>query len=144
MNAHVFTSTTSARRGSAVHDPIRWDPERGYVRESNNAGGIEGGISNGSPIVVRCAMKPIPTLRKRLPSVDMATRAEVVAHFERSDVCAVPAAAVIGEAMAAIVLADAACERFGGDSFAAFLRNFEATRQALKERGFQGPSWSPA
>lgn len=127
--------------GSAVHDEIRWDARQGYVRTGNNAGGIEGGMSNGEPIVVRCAMKPIPTLRKRLASVDMTTHEEVIAHFERSDVCAVPAAAVIGEAMLAIVLTEAALERFGGDSFAAFLRNVETTRQALAARGYRGAPW---
>lgn len=131
----------AAQRGSMVHDPIRWDPQRGYWRTSNNAGGIEGGMSNGEPIVLRCAMKPIPTLRQRLPSVDMASREEVVAHFERSDVCAVPAAGVIGEAMTAIVLAGAALERFGGDSFTAFLRQVEATRKALHEMGHYESPW---
>lgn len=128
--------------GIRVHDEIRYDAEHGLRRDSNNAGGIEGGISNGEPIVAQCAMKPIPTVRKRLASVDLKAMAEVPAHFERSDVCAVPAAAVIAEAMVCIVLADAALERFGGDSFEAFLRNYEAARQSLRARGFLGATWS--
>jgi chorismate synthase len=130
------------RLGSEVHDAIARDPEKGYVRRGNNAGGIEGGISNGEPIVIRCAVKPLPTLRKRLTSVDMATQEEAPAHFERSDVCSVPAAGVIGEAMMAIILADAALERFGGDSLGAFLRNWEATKAQLADRGYTGVRWS--
>ncbi|RMH80000.1 MAG: chorismate synthase [Acidobacteria bacterium] len=106
----------SARRfGSEVHDEIGWSQERGYFRYTNNLGGTEGGITNGMPIVVRCAMKPIPTLTKALRSVDIQTHEEVRAGKERSDVVAVPAASVVGEAMLAIVLAEALLEKLGGD-----------------------------
>lgn len=102
--------------GSAVHDQIYHSAERGYSRSSNNAGGLEGGITNGEPLVVRVAMKPISTLMRPLDSVNMRTKEAAEAHIERSDVCAVPAAGVIGEAMLALVLADAMLEKFGGDS----------------------------
>lgn len=128
--------------GSEVHDELLYDPDLGYHRARNSAGGIEGGMTNGEPIVVRCAMKPLPTLKNRLRSVDMTTREAVQAHFERSDVCAVPAAAVIAEAMVAIVLAEAALERFGGDSMAAFQRNFASAKEALASRGYTGVRWS--
>jgi len=106
----------SARRfGSEVQDEIAHDPERGYLRLSNNLGGTEGGITSGMPILVRAAMKPIPTLTSPLRSVDIETREEVRAAKERSDVTAVPAASVVGEAMLALVLADAFLEKFGGD-----------------------------
>lgn len=106
----------SARRfGSEVHDEIGWSEEEGYFRYSNNLGGTEGGITNGMPILVRCAMKPIPTLTKPLRSVDIQTKEEVKAGKERSDVVAVPAASVVAEAMLAIVLADALLEKLGGD-----------------------------
>jgi chorismate synthase len=117
------------RRGSEVHDIIlpidRWDglPWR---HASNNHGGIEGGISTGEPIVVRCAVKPIPTLAHPLPSVDLDTGEEVQAHYERSDVCVVPAAGVVAEAMVAIVLADAFLEKFGGDSLDELRANVES------------------
>ena len=106
-------------RGSKVHDVIlpsdKWNglPWR---HATNNHGGIEGGISTGEEIVVRAAVKPIPTLAHPLPSVDLATGEEVLAHYERSDVCVVPAAGVVGEAMVAIILADAWLEKFGGDT----------------------------
>lgn len=132
----------ASKRGSEIHDAIRSDADHGYVRTGNNAGGIEGGMSNGEPVVVRAAMKPLPTLKNRLGSVDMLSREEVPAHFERSDVCAVPAAAVIGEAMVAYVIADAALDAFGGDSMSAFLRNHGAAAAALAERGYTGARWS--
>ena len=91
--------------GSQVHDPFFYSPgdEAQFTRGSNNAGGTEGGITNGEPVVVRAVMKPIATLMKQLPSVNLETKQEVPAFAERSDVCAVPAAAVVGEAMVAIV-----------------------------------------
>ncbi len=110
--------------GSAVHDAVRAD--RGgvggvvFARGSNRAGGIEGGMSNGQPIVLRLAMKPISTLRQPLPSVDLATGAAAEAGYERSDVCAVSACAIVAEAMVAVVLADALLERIGGESMAEF------------------------
>lgn len=106
--------------GSEVMDEIYYDDSRfthhGFYRKTNNAGGIEGGITNGMPIILRAAMKPIPTLKKPLRSVDIATKEGIKAAYERSDVCAVPAASVIGEAMAALIIADAFLDKFGGDS----------------------------
>ena len=115
----------AARRGSKVHDVLAYDEERGWWRHSNNAGGTEGGVTNGAPLVIRCAAKPISTLIKPLPSVDLATCEAVPAHFERSDVCVIPAAGVVGEAMVALVLADAFREKFGGDSMGEIDRNYE-------------------
>src|SRR5262250_1183389 len=106
----------AARRpGSAVHDEILFDAGTGFQRSTNNAGGLEGGVTNGQPVIVRAAMKPLSTLRKPLQSVDMATKETVEAVVERSDVCAVPAAGVVGEAMMALVLAEAFLEKFAGD-----------------------------
>jgi chorismate synthase len=111
--------------GSEVHDEIFFEKRRGFYRDTNNAGGIEAGISNGSPIVVRCAMKPIPTLYKPLRSVDISTKEPFSATIERSDVCAVPAASVVGEAAMAWVLAEAAIEKFGGDSIEEMMDNYK-------------------
>jgi len=108
--------TVAGLPGSAVHDEIFFDAKTGYHRRSNNAGGLEGGMTNGEPVVARACMKPIPTLTKPLASVDVVSGEEVPALKERSDVCAVPAAAVVGEAMVAIVLAEAFMEKFGGDA----------------------------
>ncbi|WP_457681237.1 chorismate synthase [Thermovibrio sp.] len=103
--------------GSKVHDEIFYSQERGFYRLTNNAGGIEGGITNGQPIVVKAAMKPIPTLYKPLRSVDLKTKEPFEASVERSDVCAVPAAAVVAEAMLAIVITGALLERYPADDF---------------------------
>ncbi len=111
-----FGVESSYHFGSEIHDPILPGKSAIPQRSSNRAGGIEGGISNGEPIIVRAAMKPIPTLKKPLPSVDLETGEPVHAHKERSDVCAVPAASIVGEAMMAISLGKAFCEKFGGDS----------------------------
>lgn len=117
----------AALPGSRVHDVVRHDAEHGWHHLTNNAGGIEGGISNGEPIVARVAVKPIPTLAHPLPSADVRTGENVdVARYERSDVCVVPAAGVVGEAMLAIALTDAWLEKFGGDSLAETRRNAEA------------------
>ena len=105
----------AGRPGSAAHDEIFYSQERGYYRETNRSGGIEGGMTTGEPLVVRCAMKPLPTLTKPLRSVDIATREPAEALRERTDSCTVPAAGVVGEAMLAIVLADAYRSKFGGD-----------------------------
>ena len=111
--------------GSEAHDIIQFDTvKRKWLHASNRAGGIEGGITNGEPIVVKAVVKPIPTLGKPLPSEDLKTGETVKAHSERSDVCVVPAAGVIGEAMLAIVLADAILEKFGGDHLKETLRNY--------------------
>jgi len=128
------------RHGSRVHDAIVPAPDRprtgGLGRSSNRAGGLEGGVTTGEPLVVRGAMKPISTLRKPLASVDLRDGREAKAAVERSDVCAVPAAAVVGEAMVALVLADAVLEKFGGDSVSELRRNFEAYLGYLEQRGF--------
>ncbi len=115
-------------KGSQAHDII--EPSSGQAgswrRATNRAGGIEGGISNGQPVVVRAAIKPIVTLRKPLPSVDLRSGKATSAHYERSDICVVPAAGVIGEAMLAIVLADAMLDKFGGDSLKETLANYQS------------------
>jgi chorismate synthase len=111
----------AARRfGSAVHDPIYYEPKRGFYRstQGRGAGGIEGGISTGDPILVRVAMKPLSTLPRPLDSVDIVTKEPAKAHVERTDVCAVPAASVVAENVLALVLADAFLEKLGGDSIA--------------------------
>ena len=118
--------------GSRVHDPIHYDASRrAFTRPTNHAGGVEGGISNGAPVVCRAAMKPIATLRKALASVDVRTKEAFEAAFERSDVCAVAAASVVGEAMVAIVLCEAVLEKFGGDSLHELARNVQSYRQQL-------------
>ena len=116
----------SRATGSQIHDQISYNnDERRFRRPTNRAGGIEGGITNGEELRVRGHLKPISTLRRPLASVDVITKQESSAAFERSDIVAVPAAGVIGEAMIAIVLADAAREKFGGDSISEMKRNFE-------------------
>ena len=127
----------SARPGSRVHDEIVSSDAGsipGIGRPTNHAGGLEGGVTNGEDIRVSGYMKPISTLMKPLRSVDLATMAESPAAIERSDVCAVPAAAVVGEAMVALVLADALLERFGGDSIAALDRAMAGARAHLQRR----------
>jgi len=135
----------AARRpGSAVHDPIdpasseappsAGDTRAGFRRRSNNAGGLEGGITTGEPLVIRVAMKPISTLMAPLPTVDLATGQPANAQSERSDVTAVPALGVIAEALTAIVLADAMLEKFGGDSLVEMRRNYDGYLAALGGR----------
>jgi chorismate synthase len=114
-----------ARRvGSQAHDEIFWSEEQGFFRETNRAGGLEGGMTTGDPLVVRAAMKPLPTLTKPLRSVDLATKEPAAALRERTDSCTVPAAGVVGEAMVALVLAAAYREKLGGD-------HIDDTRAAL-------------
>ncbi len=129
------------RPGTRVHDPIVRDEAKprtgGMGRTTNRAGGLEGGITTGEPLIVRGYMKPIATLRNRLPSVDLRDGSPADAATERSDVCAVPAAGVIGESMAALVLADAFLEKFGGDSMSEIRRNFDGYLDYLDERGFR-------
>jgi chorismate synthase len=129
----------AARPGSRVHDPIVLDAfaERGggYARASNGAGGLEGGITTGMPLVVRAAMKPISTLMRPLATVDLRTGEKAEAVRERSDVCAVPAAGVVAEAMVAIVLAGAVLEKFGGDSVVELRRNFDGYLDQIRGRG---------
>ena len=116
--------------GTAVHDALYPGPH-GPVRRTNRAGGLEGGITNGEPLLIRAAMKPIPTTLAPLPTVDLATGEAVTTQYQRSDVCAVPAAAVVAEAMVAWVLADAFLERYGGDDMGTILRRLEdGSRQA--------------
>ncbi len=111
--------------GFHVHDVLRHEEEGRWSHLTNNAGGVEGGITNGEPLVVRVGVKPIPTLAHPLPSVDLATRENIdQSRYERSDVCVVPAAGVVGEAMMSIVLTEALLEKFGGDSIEETLRNF--------------------
>ncbi len=118
--------------GRAAMDEIFYGKETGFFRKTNNMGGIEGGITNGMPVVARASMKPIPTQRKPLHSVDMKTKKPFAAAYERSDVCAVPAAAVVGEAMLALVLAGAFLEKFGGDSITETRRNYESYKECLQ------------
>jgi len=121
--------------GSEMHDEIFPKDETGeYQRKTNNVGGIEGGMSNGMPIVVKAAMKPIPTLKKPLRSINLETGQEHTAHYERSDVCAVPAASVVGEAMLAIALINAFLEKFGGDSLIEIKSNFENYKKLYQAR----------
>ena len=131
----------SRKPGSEVMDEIyysrpapRTTPAAGgFYRKTNNAGGIEGGISTGMPIVVRAAMKPIPTLRSPLSSVDINTKKKFAAAYERSDVCAVPAASVIGEAVTAIAIADSFLDKFGGDSMEEIKRNYKGYLKQLEK-----------
>jgi chorismate synthase len=124
------------RPGSRVHDEIvpPADERVSPARPTNNAGGLEGGVTNGEDVRVSGFMKPIATLMKPLRSVDLSTLAEAPAAIERSDVCAVPAAAVVGEAMVAFVLADAFLEKFGGDSIDEIARHYEATAELVRSR----------
>jgi chorismate synthase len=128
-----FAAEGAASFGSKVQDTIHYDREgRRFTRGANRAGGLEGGITNGEDVLVRGMLKPISTLRRPLESVDLATREPALAAYERSDVCVVPAAGVIGEAMAAIVLAQAFLEKFGGDSLPETRRNFEGYQEQVK------------
>ena len=123
--------------GSRVHDEIvpgGAGAPAGVARPTNNAGGLEGGVTNGEDVRVTGYMKPISTLMKPLRSVDLSNMTESPATIERSDVCAVPAAAVVGEAMVSIVLADAAIEKFGGDSIEELATNWKAFRERTRSR----------
>jgi chorismate synthase len=132
------------RRGSEVHDEIFFDPQKmvsegtprivptGFYRGSNNSGGTEGGMTNGAPLVARVAMKPISTLMSPLQSVDMRSKAPADASVERSDVCAAPAAAVVGESVVAFEVAAAFLEKFGGDSLHEIRRNYEGYLEQIK------------
>jgi chorismate synthase len=130
------------RSGSEVMDEIFYKSlkqqsrshkvKAGFYRKTNNAGGLEGGMTNGMPVIIRVGMKPIPTLRSPLMSVDINTKKPFSAAYERSDVCAVPAAAVVGEAMAALIIADVFLEKFGGDSRDEVARNYQSYLSYLK------------
>ncbi|AMT73851.1 chorismate synthase [Mycobacteroides immunogenum] len=125
--------TTARRRGSAAHDEIYPGPD-GILRSTNRAGGLEGGMTNGQPLRVRAAMKPISTVPRALATVDMSTGDEAVAIHQRSDVCAVPAAGVVAEAMVALVVARAALEKFGGDSLSETKTNVGTYLDAVARR----------
>jgi chorismate synthase len=125
-------------RGSSVHDPIRFGLRNrnrgaGFYRETNRAGGIEGGISNGEEIVARAAMKPIPTLKNPLESVDLTTLEPDLASVERGDVCAVPAAGIVGEAVVAMVLAELLLEKTGGDTLREIRKNLAAYLKDIED-----------
>jgi chorismate synthase len=128
------------RRGSKVHDPIQYDPAQrnspnfGYVRPTNNAGGLEAGMTNGQPLIVRAAKKPISTLAQPLESVNMKTKQPEPAGYERSDVCAVPAASVIVENVVAFEVACALCEKFGHDNLQEMKARYELFRTMALER----------
>ena len=121
---------TARRRGSAAHDEMVPGPDS-VVRSTNRAGGLEGGMTNGEALRVRVAMKPISTVPRALATVDVATGEAAVAINQRSDVCAVPAAGVVAEAMVALVLADAVLEKFGGDALPETMRNARAYQNAV-------------
>ena len=124
---------TARRPGSAVHDEIYFDERsKEFTRHSNNAGGTEGGMTSGAPLVVRVAFKPLSSLMKPLRSVDLKSKEETLGAIERSDVCAIPAAAVIAEAVVAFVVADAFLEKFGGDSLTEIRRNYNGYLEQIK------------
>ena len=128
------------RRGSQVHDPIHYDasqrdqPNLGFVRPTNNAGGLEGGMTNGQPLIVRAAKKPISTLARPLESINLDSKEQQTASYERSDVCAVPAASVIIEAVVAFEVACALVDKLGGDSLVEMKARYELFLKMARER----------
>jgi chorismate synthase len=124
--------TTARLPGSQVHDEISFDPKKGFIRQSNNSGGTEGGMSTGEPLRIRVAFKPLSTLMRPLRSVDIRTKEPVEATIERSDVCAIPAAAVIAESVVSFVLAQAFLEKFGGDSLTEIQRNYDGYLEQVR------------
>jgi chorismate synthase len=120
----------ASRPGSQFHDEIDYKDGR-FKHLTNRAGGLTGGVTNGEPIDLRVAIKPISTMKTPLPSIDLNTKEKVQAHYERSDVCVVPAAGVIGEAVVALTLAEAFLEKFGGDSMAEIERNHRSYVESL-------------
>jgi len=129
-----FAAEGAASFGSKVQDTIHYSREmRSFTRGANRAGGLEGGMTNGQDVLVRGLLKPISTLRRPLESVNLETREPALAAYERSDVCVVPAAGVIGEAMVAVVLAQAFLEKFGGDSLVETRRNFQGYLQQVRD-----------
>lgn len=123
---------SASLRGSRVHDEIFYDADRGFYRRTNNAGGLEGGVTTGEPLVIRGAMKPIPTLRAPLATVDIRTKEARAAHRERSDVCAVPACSVVAEAAVALELGSAFLEAFGGDCMERIRAAYESYLEYVK------------
>ncbi len=136
----------AARTGSQVHDPIRFDPSRvnrpslGFVRDSNNAGGTEGGMTNGAPVVVRGTMKPISTLLRGMPSVDLNTKQAAMSAYERSDICAVSAASVVMENAVAFEIAAAFLAKFGGDSLIETQDNYQRFLKTARELPLEPPA----
>jgi chorismate synthase len=130
--AEIGAGTRVDLPGDRFHDPIFWTADKGYYRQSNRSGGLEGGVTTGAPLQVRAFMKPIPTMTTPLPTVDIETRQPTLARYERSDVCAVPAAAVVGEAVVAWELCDAFLEKFGGDCVADVEKAVEAYAARLR------------
>jgi len=135
----------ASRPGSKVHDPIRYDeskrdthPAIGFCRDTNNAGGLEGGMTNGEPVVVRAAMKPISTLLRGLPSLDLRTRAAETSEYERSDVCAVPAASVVVENVVAFEIARVVCDKFGADTMVELRSNFQRFMEFVRMMPIEG------
>jgi len=129
MDEIFYIAKSKEQRAKSINSELRTPKSKlttGFYRKTNYAGGIEGGITNGMPIILRASMKPIPTLRKALRSVDIITKKSVEAAYERSDICAVPAAGVIGEAMVALIITDALLGKFGGDSIAETKRNYDS------------------
>ncbi|HSS60875.1 MAG TPA: chorismate synthase [Candidatus Limnocylindrales bacterium] len=122
----------AARRGSEFHDQIDYDEGR-FRHLTNRAGGITGGVTNGEPIDLRVAIKPISTMKKPMQSIDLKTKEKTEAHYERSDVCVVPAAGIIGEAVVALTLADAFLEKFGGDSMPELERNYRSFMESIAQ-----------
>lgn len=138
-SVEIGLGLAAARKpGSKVHDPIAFDPKQaflpslGFKRKTNNAGGIEGGMSNGQPIVVRAAMKPISTLLRGLPSIDLITHEAATSQYERSDVCAVPAAGVVVENVVAFEVASAFLDKFAGDTMTEVRTNYQAYLDAAR------------
>ena len=129
----VDPMNAARRRGSVAHDEIELSDGR-LVRTTDRAGGIEGGMTNGEVLRVRAAMKPIATVPRALRTVDVATGEATTAHHQRSDVCAVPAAGIVAEAMVALVIAEAVLEKFGGDSVQETRRNVEGYLDTLRYR----------
>ena len=135
----------ASRRGSDVHDPIRFDESRrdtpglGFVRDTNNAGGLEGGMTNGQPVVVRAAMKPISTLLRGLPSVDLNTKDAQQSQYERSDVCAVSAASVVLENVVAFEIARAALDKFAGDTMIEFRQRYDEFLELARSLPLEPP-----
>jgi chorismate synthase len=129
----IGDGVAAARRiGSEVHDPIYFDEKKRYHRTTNRAGGLEGGVTNGQDVVVRAFMKPISTLRRGLPSVDIETREPHRSQWERSDVTAIAACGVVCEAMLAVTVADAMREKFGGDSLEEMQRNYDLYMESVR------------
>jgi chorismate synthase len=140
----------SLRPGSAVHDPIRFDlaqrdtPSLGFIRDTNNAGGTEGGMTNGQPVVVHAAMKPISTLLRGMPSVDLNTKAPQDSQYERSDICAVPAASVVLENVASFEIARAALDKFAGDTMIEFRGAYERYLEVARMLPLDPPAYTIA